>query len=169
MTSEKVPLAGSERQPVGTRVGELPTDEIIEVSVILKPKARAQSARATDVTMSRQQFAANHGADEDAIAKVTDFAKEYNLTVTEESPKRRTVKLAGTIADMRRAFGVQLEQYEHQGHQYRARTGTIQVPQELESSLEAVLGPQSLCLARLLCCRPQSRPQGPRCSAQSRY
>jgi kumamolisin len=140
MTSEKVPLAGSERQPVGTRVGELPTDEIIEVSVILKPKARAQSARATGVTMSRQQFAANHGADEDAIAKVTDFAKEYNLTVTEESPKRRTVKLAGTIADMRRAFGVQLEQYEHQGHQYRARTGTIQVPQELESSLEAVLG-----------------------------
>ena len=38
---KKVPLSGSERQPIGTRVGDQPTDEIIEVSVILKPKVRA--------------------------------------------------------------------------------------------------------------------------------
>ena len=41
MKSKKVVLPGSERQPIGKRVGDQPDDEIIEVSGILKPKARA--------------------------------------------------------------------------------------------------------------------------------
>ena len=140
MNSKKVTLPGSQRQPIGTRVGDQPNDEMIEVSVILKPKARAAAPDAGGATISREEFAAKHGADTGAIEKVKQFAEQYNLTVGEVSVERRTVKLEGTAANMRRAFEVKLDRYEHEGHQYRARTGSIQLPPEVAGSVEAVLG-----------------------------
>ena len=140
MPTNKVTLAGSERQPIGTRVGDQPNDEVIEVSVILKPKVRSIVPRTGGPGMSREEFAAKHGADPGAIEKVKQFAKENNLTVEEVSPERRTVKLQGTAADMTRAFETKLDRYEHEGHQYRARTGGIKLPPELAPSVEAVLG-----------------------------
>ena len=145
----KVILSGSERHPVGTRVGDQPDNETIEVSVILKPKMRAAAPRQGGATVTREEFAAAHGADSSAIDKVKQFAKENNLTVGEISPERRTVKLEGTAADMRRAFEVKLDRYEHQGEQYRARTGGIKLPSDLAASVEAVMG---------LDTRPQAKP-----------
>ena len=85
MSTEKVTLAGSERQPIGTRVGDQPNDEMIEVSVILKPKLRAVVPGAGGVAVSREEFAAKHGADQSAIDKVKQFAEENDLTVGEVS------------------------------------------------------------------------------------
>jgi kumamolisin len=140
MDSRKVPLAGSERRPVGTRVGEQPHDEKIEVSVVLKPAVRAIAPHEGGAIVSRDEFAARHGADKTAIENVKQFARANNLTVGEVSPERRTVKLEGSAADMMRAFEVTLERYEHEGHQYRARSGDIKLPPELAHSVEAVLG-----------------------------
>jgi kumamolisin len=138
MNGKKVPLPGSHRLPVGTRVGGLETDERIEVSVLLKPKARPPFE--TGQSVSRQEFADKYGAAPEAIEKVRQFAKEYGLKVVEVSPERRTVRLEGTASDMRKAFNVDFERYEHEGVRYRARVGDIQVPAELVDSLEAVLG-----------------------------
>jgi kumamolisin len=149
MSANKVTLAGSERQPIGTRVGDQPGDEMIEVSVILKPKTRAVVPRTGGAAVSREEFAAKHGADSSAIDKVKQFAKENNLTVGEISIERRTIKLAGTAANMIRAFEIKLDRYEHEGRQYRARTGDIQLPSELAPSVEAVLGLDN---------RPQAKP-----------
>jgi kumamolisin len=140
MSTNKVTLPGSERRPIGTRVGEQPNDEMIEVSVILKPKARAAVPQAGGAAVSREEFAAKYGADESAIDKVKQFAKENNLTVAEVSVERRTVKLKGSAKNMMRAFEAKLERYEHAGQQYRARSGAIQLPAELAPSVEAVLG-----------------------------
>ena len=41
---------------------------------------------------------------------------------------------------MMRAFEIKLERYEHQGRQYRARTGGIKLPSDLAPAVEAVLG-----------------------------
>ncbi len=155
MSTEKVILTGSERQPIGTRVGDQPNDEMIEVSVILKPKARSVVPHAGGPAVSREEFAAKHGADESAIDKVKQFAKENNLTVGEVSLERRTVKLQGTAADMMRAFEIKLDRYQHEGHQYRARTGAIKLPSELAPSVEAVLG-----LDNRMQAKPHFRVQG---------
>jgi hypothetical protein len=74
MNPKKVTLAGSERKPLGTRVGDQPNDEMIEVSVILAPKLRAlpQMGKAP---ISHADFAAKHGPDSAAIEKVRAFAK----------------------------------------------------------------------------------------------
>jgi kumamolisin len=149
MSTNKVTLAGSERQPIGTRVGDQPNNETIEVSVILKPKLRAAVPDAGGAAVSRAEFAAKHGADESAIDKVKQFAKENNLTVGDVSVERRTVKLQGTAENMIRAFEVKLDRYEFEGHQYRARSGGIKLPSDLAPSVEAVLGLDN---------RPQAKP-----------
>jgi kumamolisin len=140
MNVNKVTLAGSARQPVGTRVGDQSNDEMIEVSLILKSKSRAVAPQEGGATVSREEFAAKHGADSGAIEKVKQFAKENNLTVTEVSAERRTVKLEGTAENMIKAFEVKLDRYQHEGQEYRARTGEIKLPADLAPSVEAVLG-----------------------------
>jgi kumamolisin len=140
MSSQKAIVPGSNRQPIGTRVGDQPNDEMIEVSIILKPKTRAAAPAKGGVAVSRDEFAAKNGADSAAIEKVKKFAKENGLNVSEVSPERRVVKVEGTAANMVRAFEVKLDRYEHEGHQYRARTGGIKLPSDLVPSVEAVLG-----------------------------
>jgi kumamolisin len=140
MASKKVPLPGSERRPVGARVGAVPDDEVMEISVILKPMTRIEAPQPGAPAISREEFAARYGADPGAIDQVQAFAKQYNLTVTEVAPERRTVKLEGTAANMSKAFEVPFERFETEGAQYRARTGPIQVPEELAGAIEAVLG-----------------------------
>jgi kumamolisin len=140
MAGKKVPLPGSGRSPAGTRVGDVPEDEIMEVSVILKPKTPMVEPQTGGAAIAREEFAARYGADPGDIDQVKAFAKEYNLTVTEVAPERRTVKLEGTAADMSKAFDVPFERYALDGTQYRARTGAVNVPAEMAGSIEAVLG-----------------------------
>ena len=140
MSSRKVTLSGSECKPIGTRVGDQPGDETVDVSIILKPKARAVMPQSGGATTTRAEFAKAYGADTAAIAKVRQFAKEYGLTVVEKSVPRRTVRLEGTAANMMKAFEVKLERYEDQGQPYRFCSGSIKLPAELAPSVEAVLG-----------------------------
>lgn len=133
-------LPGSECQPVGNRIGDQSGDEMIEVSVVLKPKTRPPTPRKGGAIVTRQEFAAKYGADPASVEQVRAFAKEHNLTVAEVSLVRRTVKLTGTALDMAKAFDVQLDRYSYEGHEYRARTGSIKLPSELVHSVEAVLG-----------------------------
>jgi kumamolisin len=140
MSTSKVVLPGSHREPIGTRVGDQPGDVTVEVSVILKPQNPLPVPRAAGQTVSRDEFASKYGADPALVEELKRFARENNLTVGEVSLERRTVKLEGTAADMMRAFDVQLGQYEHLGHHYRARSGPIKVPSDLASHIEAVLG-----------------------------
>jgi kumamolisin len=149
MNYKKVALPGSGRQPVGTPVGDVSKDEIAEVSVILKPKAPVAVPRGGGATVSRDEFPAKHGADENVIAKLKEFAAQAGLKVIDESVRRRTVELEGTVSALTSAFDVNLKLYEHEGCRYRARTGAIQVPEELASSIEAVLGLDD---------RPQAKP-----------
>jgi kumamolisin len=149
MNEKKVIVPGSERIPIGTRVGDQPEDEVLGVSIVLKPKKRAAVPHGGGAAISREAFAATHGADPAIIEKVKQFAKEYGLKVDEASVERRTVKLEGTAANMIRAFEVVLDRYEHEGQQYRARTGGIKLTPELVDSVEAVLGLDN---------RPQAKP-----------
>jgi kumamolisin len=138
---EKVVLPGSERRAIGKKTGEQPPDEVIEVSIILKPKAGEQRAITQGRVLSREEFAAQFGADPRVIQSIEEFAKAHNLTVTEVAPARRTIKLSGSATDMRNAFNVKLERFEDEGgRQYRCRTGGIHVPVDLVDSIDAVLG-----------------------------
>ncbi|MGF6572962.1 kumamolisin [Paraburkholderia sp. GAS333] len=157
----KHPLPGSERNvEQGSKVvGQCDPAERIEVFVMLRRQQQAQfdalmsKIEAGDPgvkPLSREALAKDFGAAPDDVAKVKTFAQAHGLTVVREDPAARSVLLSGTIAQFQSAFGVKLEHYEHHSvGQFRGRTGTISVPDDLHGVVEAVLGLDN---------RPQARP-----------
>jgi kumamolisin len=157
-SSKRHLLPGSERHPMpgAKAVGEVHPDERIEVTVRLRSRTPIQAAGVLDAThpgqrkyLSREEHAAAHGADAQDIAKVSDFAKAHGLSVVESSAARRSVVLAGDAKSIAAAFGVTLQQIEHEGGTYRGRTGPVSVPANLAGIVEGVFGLDN---------RPQAKP-----------
>ena len=156
------PLAGSERQPLpGARsVGKADPDERLEAAIVVRPP-HAASALAERVRklaagdrsqrhLKREEFAQQFAADPADIAAVEKFAGAHGLAVVQKDPVRRTVILSGTVAQFNDAFGVDLQQFEHDGGTYRGRTGPVHLPDELQGVVTAVMGLDN---------RPQAHPR----------
>jgi kumamolisin len=144
-------LKGSERQPVkGARsLGKADPLERLEVSMLLRRRAaETMGKRLSDIQrpghrlehLKREDFAAQFGADPQDIEAVKKFAASRDLAVVQESAPRRTVILAGTVAQFNKAFGVDLEKFEHEGGSYRGRVGSIHLPEQLRDKVEGVFG-----------------------------
>jgi kumamolisin len=158
---KKHSILGSERPPMpgAKEIGPADPNEKIDVTIRLRSRAGKKPALTADSyrkplrerkILTRDQYEKTHGADPAGIAAVRKFAGENGLTVVEESPSRRTVILSGTVADMQKAFGVELRQYQHPtAGRYRGRTGPVQIPDNLKDEIEGVFGLDN---------RPQAQP-----------
>ena len=154
-----VPIEGSERDPVegARRVRRAPPEERVEVTVVVRPQASAPStaellspdAPAQRRFLTRREFARTLGADPADLKRVAAFAREYELDVLWSDTARRSVGLAGSVAQMQKAFRTDLAYYESPLGPYRGRTGPVRVPAGLADVVEAVLGLDD---------RPQSAP-----------
>ena len=153
-------LTGSERKPLkGARsLGKADPSERLEVSMLLRRRAadalqdhikQLNQPNGRSTSLKREDFAKQFGADPADIAAVKKFADAHGLAVVQEDLGRRTVVLAGAVAQFNRAFGVDLEQYEHEGGSYRGRQGSIHLPDELNGKVEGVFGLDD---------RPQAKP-----------
>jgi kumamolisin len=150
--SARKPVPGSEKQalPQAKAAGKPDPQEHIEVSVLVRPRAdtrgtvEARNFTSAELTSrqyaTREALAAERGASPDDIAKVEAFAHDHNLTVVETSISRRTIKLAGSIADLEEAFQPNLKKWKVGSRTFRGRTGAISVPNELANIVVAVLG-----------------------------
>jgi kumamolisin len=147
----KHPLSGSDRAPLhgATAVGKADPGERLEVSVLVRRGAadafakHAHKLAAGDRSigrMTRAQFADTYGADPKDFEAVRNFAASHGLAIVEQHPARRTIVLSGTVAQFNDAFEVDLQRFEHPGGSYRGRIGAIQLPEELNGVVEAVLG-----------------------------
>jgi kumamolisin len=147
----KHPVEGSDRRPMaGAKlIGPADVSERLEVSVLLRQTAtaglqdRIERLNKGDYSLaplSREAFAATHGAAKADIAAVESFAVAHHLTVVSISAPRRTIVLSGTVADFQTAFGVTLQNYDHADGSYRGREGVITLPLELKDVVQAVLG-----------------------------
>lgn len=152
-TQNRIVLPGSEKSTLAAPVAEkaAPPRSQVTVSVIVRRRKPLNTSALGKERMTRAQYRQQHGADPAAIKLVGAFAKEFGLTVQRGTPKpeRRTIKLAGTVAAMEKAFGVTLVQKDLHGTTYRVREGSIHVPAELADVVEAVLGLDN---------RPQAKP-----------
>src|SRR5947209_12649110 len=88
--------------------------------------------------LSRSQAGEALGAAPDDLKRVSDFAAEYGLTVIETSAAKRTVKVAGTVAQMNAAFGVRLGYAADGG--VMTYQGTLTIPPSLDGIITGVLG-----------------------------
>jgi kumamolisin len=151
-TSNRYIIPGSEKlaMPGATAVRAAPPDERFEVTVRLRSRAPQSSLAAGGghddklpaqrQYLTREAFASNHGADPQDIAKLAHFAAANHLVVVESNAARRSVVLSGTSASLGAAFGVTLQQFEHDAGTYRGRTGSISVPADLAEVVEGVFG-----------------------------
>lgn len=154
----RVVLAGSEKAAAenAVHVKATPDTAKVTVSLIVKRKEplkiNKRGGRANGpVRLSRAEYKKRHTADPAALKLIGTFAKEFNLKVEDDptSAIRRTVQLTGTAADVKQAFGVELDQKIIDGVEYRVREGGIQLPEALIGSVVAVLGLDN---------RPQAQP-----------
>ncbi len=151
-----VKVPGSERQPMkgATTSGTLDPDEIMQVSVVLRPRSGAHPESlaklvASGKQMSREEYAATYGASPADVQALLDFASHFGLAMSNVNLAARTVTLSGKCSDFAKAFQVKLERYHYPGGSYRGRTGAVNIPQELHGVVLSVHGLDD---------RPQAKP-----------
>jgi kumamolisin len=151
MSNDRSAIAGSGREFVADheRVGDVDEQLDATVTVFVRERGsldwvRQQEDRpmAEQQTLSRQQWAEEHGADPADLAAVRSFATENGLSVEDEDPARRTVRLSGTLVALSKAFGVpELAVFKDAvGTTYRGRRGELTVPSALAGVVVGVFG-----------------------------
>jgi kumamolisin len=140
---ERRELPGSHRNPVaGARhIGPVDPKEVIEVSLYLRdPAGQLAPEGGIPPRLSREEYASQHSAAPADIDQVKQFAQAHGLTVVEVDPVSRRVRLAGPAHAITKAFGTDLQLYEHAGKTFRGRTGPLSVPANLADVVTSVLG-----------------------------
>jgi kumamolisin len=139
-------LNGSERTPRAgaKRTGSENLNEILSVSVRIR--RRSDAPPLPDLTrpgrryLSRREFATLYGASQEDLTAIAGFADASGLEILESSVARRTVVLKGTVAQMNKAFAVDLGRYETADEKYRGREGPVHMPAAIAGIVEGVFG-----------------------------
>src|ERR1035441_711085 len=149
MAFEKyVKVPGSEREPMagGTQAGSLDPNEVMQVTLALRPRALGPKQESLDKLvasgkrLSREEYEARYGADPADVQQVERFATAHGLALAQVNLAARTVVLTGRCADFAKAFQVQLARYEYEGGSYRGRAGPVNIPEELNGVVHSVHG-----------------------------
>ena len=150
--SEKSALKGAKR------LGDIDPQERIEATLELRRRGGGSLAEAlearrrsgTEATvLSREEFRDTLGADPADVERVEAFAHAHGLDVVDANLAQRTVRVSGTAAAMRAAFGVKLGRFQFKTVRYRGRSGPVTVPAELAEIVTGVFGLDD---------RPQAHP-----------
>lgn len=160
MSDAVKPLHGSENKPLpGARsLGRADPNERLEATVFIRGRddqaLREHIERLVAVEspqhLAREEFAERFSAKPDDLAQIRRFADQNGFAVVAEHPERRTVILAGTVAQFDKAFGIELQQFTHPAGTYRGHLGPLHLPADLSDVITAVLGLDS---------RPQAEPR----------
>ncbi len=143
-SSPRVSLPFTDRKlPAAARVmGTIPANDTMHISVIVKRKQPLDLANLQGRHVSRTEFNSKYAASATDFDQLRQFAEQHGLSVdaNASSLDRRTLVLTGTAAQMQQAFGVELQQVEHDGRHYRIHQQPVTMPQECASMVDAVLG-----------------------------
>ena len=151
MSDESQPLVqlpGSERAPlaIATPAGPLDTSERAELTLVLRRRADIPAEIvAGPAVLTRDELAERYGADPADVDLVRQTLTSLGLEVIAVHPATRRIKVAGTVGELSRAFGVTLQLVRSTspgGHlvTHRYREGPVYVPAALAGIVLAVLG-----------------------------
>lgn len=99
--------------------------------------------------MSRHEAAKLISANPDDLAAVRQFAQDYDLNISAEDAEARTVRVEGTLAQVGKAFGVDIQdRVDPQGRKYLSYQGALTLPAALNEIVVAVLGLDQRPVAR---------------------
>lgn len=132
-------VKGSERVPLhGARaLGPANEHEWVEVTIKVRRKKRLPDV---DGHITRKELVEKFGATKEDCDAITTALSTYGLDVIEVNPATRTVRVAGPVAAMEKAFQVRLVRYSHARGEYRGRIGPVQIPSKIAPYVEGVFG-----------------------------
>jgi kumamolisin len=91
--------------------------------------------------LNEEEFNSRFGADPADLAKIAAWARASKLKVLDSSVPMRRVLVQGSIRDISKALGVELDDYEHpQTGRFRGRVGQIYIPADLSGVVQGVFG-----------------------------
>ncbi len=155
-----VPLPGSERGslPDAQELGAVDESQQLEVTLVTRRRAALpQDLVEGPATLTREQFAEQHGTDPADLELIRTVLAGHGLEVTSTDAGARRVMVRGTVADLSATFGATLRLARTPDPvtgqnmvEHRYREGGLQVPAALAGIVLAVLGLDN---------RPQARTQ----------
>jgi|HubBroStandDraft_1064217.scaffolds.fasta_scaffold08429_3 kumamolisin len=141
-------------------LGRSDRHEWCQITVKVRRKAELPEPVAGQAVLTRAQAATDHGADPADLAAVTAMANNYGLKVVSQNAATCSVKLAGPVEAMEKAFQVHLFRVKHGSRYYRGRVGSLFIPKELEHKVVGVFGLDTRPMARHRASGPQSSRKG---------
>ncbi len=99
-----------------------------------------RTPRAEQKHLSREEFAEIHGAAQEDLDRVAEFARAHGLEVIEAHRARRAVVVRGTAEQINKAFAVELRHYNLPRKRYRGFEGAVHLPASVASLVETVIG-----------------------------
>lgn len=142
-SSSHVVLPGSERRvlPGAKSLGVAGPEEWIEVTVKLRRKKPLPEISGRPATrMTREEFEAGYGAAQADIAQVVAVLSGLGLKILQQDAANCSIRAGGTAENIEQVFQVKLFHYSYPDGNYRGRTGSLQVPAELEGIIVGVFG-----------------------------
>jgi kumamolisin len=121
-------------------LGRADPHEWCEITVKLRRAAEIPEPVAGKAVLSDADAVRQHGAraaDMDTVEKVLT---SYGLTILSTDQGARSIKAAGPVDAMEKAFAVHLLRVRHGMHLYRGRLGPLYIPKELEGIVVGVFG-----------------------------
>jgi kumamolisin len=147
LTMDEIPgyeiIPGSHQAvvPGAQVIGRADPRQDIEVTLKLRRKEPLPDPVAAPAKpMSREQLASDYGASPEDIDAVIGTYTRLGLKNTSTDMATRTVKFAGPVAAMEKAFGVRLFDYTSPEGNYRGHEGAVYLPKQLSGVVEAVFG-----------------------------
>lgn len=123
----------------------------IELTFVLRPPAASQAISEQLLAGTYQTSELNRSdieADPADIQAVTQFAASHNLKVGKSDPTARSIKVAGSAADIEKAFGIRSDDAQQGTVKTLNYKGPINLPAPLNSIVIAVLGLDHTPIAR---------------------
>lgn len=143
VTSSRVLLPGSRRDvlPGSTIIGPADPQERVDFTVKLRRKTPLPTlvGRPT-TTITRQQLDETYGAAANDVAKTISVLQRLGLQIVSQNPGARSIKAAGPVNVVEAAFGTRLLHYTHESDRYRAHSGPLNIPVELDGIVVGVFG-----------------------------
>jgi kumamolisin len=91
--------------------------------------------------LNEEEFNSRFGADPADLARIAAWDRASKLKVLDSSVPMRRVLVQGSIRDISKALGVELDDYEHpQTGRFRGRVGQIYIPADLSGVVQGVFG-----------------------------
>lgn len=150
-----------------TFLGPAKADEEVVITIVLRrrpdglappgPEYFVRTPLAQRQRIPREKFALRYGASPTDISQVTEFAVNYDLKVIDINAASRTVRVVGTVAQMEKAFAVELGRYlfhkngetsQSESEIYRGQSSHIHIPKDLAEIIIGVFGLDNRCISK---------------------